>query len=147
MTKSATASSKTNGSSIATGCPPWHAPELDSPAQRAKWERTAAKPWGDPPEVLGGASTAGQQDVRPLGRVESEVSKKSSALACVRAIRIEQQYKGEPIAEPVTMQSRLFFRDPRGHYGTAKGREQIEGSQSTCASHQNPGCRQACLVG
>ena len=44
MTKSATASSKTRTSSTASSSRPWHAPELDSAAQRAKWERTAAEP-------------------------------------------------------------------------------------------------------
>jgi len=42
MTKSATDNCKTNGLSTAYGSPPWIAPELDSPAQRAKWAKHAA---------------------------------------------------------------------------------------------------------
>ena len=42
MTKSATDSSRTNGCATASTSRPWHAPELDSATQRAKWERHAA---------------------------------------------------------------------------------------------------------
>ena len=122
MTKSATASSKTPTSSTASSSRPWHAPELDSAAQRAKWERAAAKPQVIHLKFLGEPAPQGSKTVTRYGGLR-EVSTKIQPWRASVQYACDEQYKGEPITEPVAMDVTFLLPRPKGDFSTAKGKE------------------------
>ena len=119
MTRSATDSSRTNGCATASTSRPWHAPELDSEAQRATWER--AKPYIHL-KFLGEPAPQGSKTVTRYGAVR-EVSTKIQPWRASVQYACEKQYHGEPIAEAVELDVTFLLPRPKGDFSTAKGRE------------------------
>ena len=70
---------------------PWQAPELDSPSQRAKWERTAAKPGVIHLKFLGEPAPQGSKTDQ-VGR-HARGQQQASALACIGSIRFGSSTK------------------------------------------------------
>ena len=122
MTTSATDSFKTNGCGTASTSRPWHAPELDSPAQRAKWERAAAKPSVIRLQFHGEPAPQGSKQVTRYGGLR-EVSTKIEPWRASVQYACDKQYKGDPIAEPVALEVTFILPRAKSHFSTAKGKE------------------------
>lgn len=127
MTKSATANCKTNGLSTAFGNPPWLAPELDSPAQRAKWERTAAKQSVFHFKFLGEPAPQGSKVQTRWGGLK-EVSAKIQPWRASIQYASAEQYKGDPIAEPVALEVTFILPRAKNHYGTGRNANKLKDS-------------------
>jgi Holliday junction resolvase RusA-like endonuclease len=127
MTTSATDSFKTNGCGTASTSRPWHAPELDSPAQRAKWERAAAKPSVIRLQFHGEPAPQGSKQVSRWGGLR-EVSKKIQPWRASIQYASAAQYKGDPIAEPVALDVTFVLPRGKSHYGTGRNAEKLKGS-------------------
>ena len=96
---------------------PWKAPELDSPAsQRAKWERTAAKPGVIHLKFLGEPAPQGSKVQTKWGAMR-EVSKKLEPWRASIQYACAEQFKGDPIAEPVAVEVTFLFPRAKSHYG------------------------------
>ena len=122
MTTSATESSKTNGLSTASTSRPWHAPELDSPMQRAKWERAAAKPEVIRLHFLGEPAPQGSKVQTKYGGMR-EVSTKIQPWRASVQYACDEQYKGEVLTCPVRMEVTFVLYRAKNHWSTAKGKE------------------------
>lgn len=127
MTTSATDSFKTHTSSTASTSRPWHAPELDSAAQRAKWERAAAKPSVIHLKFLGEPAPQGSKTVTRYGSVR-EVSTKIQPWRASVQYACDEQYKGAPIAEPVALDVTFVLPRPKGDYGTGRNATKLKPS-------------------
>lgn len=122
MTTSATDSCKTNGLSTASTSGPWKAPELDSPAQRAKWERAAAKPNVIKLHLLGEPAPQGSKIQTKFGGLK-EASKKIHPWRSSVQYACEKQYKGEVLTCPVRMEVTFVIARAKNHWSSAKGKE------------------------
>ena len=127
MTKSATDSSRTNGCATASTSRPWHAPELDAPAQRAKWERAAAKPSVFKLHFLGDPAPQGSKTVSRWGGLR-EVSTKIQPWRASVQYACAAQFKGEPIAEAVELDVTFILPRAKNHYGTGRNATKLKGS-------------------
>ena len=127
MTKSATANCKTNGLNTAFGNPPWLAPELDSPAQRAKWERTAAKQSVFHFKFLGEPAPQGSKQITRWGGLK-EVSAKIHPWRASVQYACAEQFKGDPIAEPVALEVTFILPRAKNHYGTGRNANKLKDS-------------------
>ena len=130
MTTSVTDSSKTNGCATASTSRPWHAPELDSPAQRAKWERAAAKPNVIRLKFLGDPAPQGSKTVSRWGGLR-EVSTKIQPWRASVQYASAEQYKGEPIAEAVALDVTFILPRAKNHYGTGRNATKLKPSAPT----------------
>jgi Holliday junction resolvase RusA-like endonuclease len=127
MTKSATDNCKTNGLSTAYGNPPWIAPELDSPAQRAKWDRMAAKPNVIHLRFLGEPAPQGSKQITRWGGLREVSSKIHPWRASVQYASAEQ-YKGNPIEGPVELNVSFVLPRSKSHYGTGRNATKLKDS-------------------
>lgn len=130
MTKSVTDSSRMNGLSTVTAYGPWHAPELDSPAQRAKWERAAAKPDVIRLKFLGEPAPQGSKTVSRWGGLR-EVSAKIQPWRASVQYACSEQYKGEPIAQAVELEVTFVLPRAKNHYGTGRNATKLKDSAPT----------------
>ena len=130
MTKSAIDPCKTPISNTASISRPWHAPELDSPNQRAKWERAAAKPNVIKLHFLGEAAPQGSKQISRWGGLR-EVSTKIQPWRASVQYACEQQYKGEPIAEAVALDVTFILPRAKNHYGTGRNATKLKPSAPT----------------
>ena len=115
-----TTSTTRNGNGcISNTAGPWKAPELDSPAQRAKWDRS--KPYIHL-KFLGEPAPQGSKVQTKWGGLK-EVSTKIQPWRASVQYACEKQYHGEPIAEPVALDVTFLLPRPKGDFSTAKGKE------------------------
>ena len=130
MTKSAIDPCKTPISNTASISRPWHAPELDSPNQRAKWERAAAKPGVIHLKFLGDPAPQGSKTVTRYGALR-EVSTKIQPWRASVQYACDQQYKGQSITDPVEMDVTFILPRPKGDYGTGRNATKLKPSAPT----------------
>lgn len=130
MTKSATDPCKTPTSSTASSSRPWHAPELDSATQRAKWERVTAKPEVIHLKFLGEPAPQGSKQVSRWGSLR-EVSTKIQPWRASVQYACAEQFKGEPIAEAVELDVTFILPRAKNHYGTGRNATKLKDSAPT----------------
>lgn len=126
MTTSATDLCKTNGSGIATSCPPWVTPQLDSPDQKAKWERVN-RPAVIKLKFLGEPAPQGSKVQTKWGGMK-EVSAKIHPWRASVQYACAEQYKGEPITEAVVLDVTFILPRAKNHYGTGRNATKLKGS-------------------
>ena len=124
MTTSTTRNGSSSGSNIAG---PWNAPELDSPSQRAKWERAAAKPEVLHFHFLGEPAPQGSKQISQWGGLR-EVSKKIQPWRASIQYACAAQFKGEPITEAVELDVTFVLPRAKNHYGTGRNAEKLKNS-------------------
>ena len=123
-----TTSTTRNGNGcISSTAGPWQAPELDSPSQRAKWERVAAKPEVIHLKFLGEPAPQGSKTVTRYGGLR-EVSTKIQPWRASVQYASEQQYKGKPIDHSVTLDVTFVLPRPKGDYGTGRNATKLKDS-------------------
>ena len=123
-----TTSTTRNGNGcISNTAGPWQAPELDSPSQRAKWERAAAKPEVINLRFYGDPAPQGSKVQTKWGAMR-EVSKKLQPWRASIQYASAQQYKGEPIKHPVALDVTFVFPRPKTHYGTGRNATKLKNS-------------------
>ena len=127
MTTSTTRNGNGCISSTATASGPWQAPELDSPSQRAKWERTAAKPGVINLKFLGEPAPQGSKVQTKWGGLK-EVSAKIQPWRASVQYACAEQFKGEPIAEPVVLDVTFILPRAKNHYGTGRNATKLKDS-------------------
>jgi len=127
MTTSATDNCKMNGLSTAFGNPPWKAPQLDSPEQRAKWDRAAAKPGVIHLKFLGEPAPQGSKQITRWGGLR-EVSAKIHPWRASVQYASAEQYKGEPITEAVKLDVTFVLPRAKNHYGTGRNAKKLKDS-------------------
>ena len=116
-----------NGLNTAFGSPPWMAPELDSPEQRAKWDRAAAKPDVIHLKFLGEPAPQGSKQITRWGGLR-EVSAKIQPWRASVQYASAEQYKGEPITEAVTLDVTFVLPRAKNHYGTGRNAKKLKDS-------------------
>ena len=97
-------------------------PQNSQPGQRAKWERTAAKPEVIHLKFLGEPAPQGSKVQTKWGGMK-EVSTKIQPWRASVQYACEQQYKGKPITEPVALEVTFLLPRSKSHFSTAKGKE------------------------
>ena len=127
MTTSTTRNGSSSGLSTATASGPWQAPELDSPSQRAKWERTAAKPEVIHLKFLGEPAPQGSKQITRWGGLK-EVSAKIQPWRASVQYACSEQYKGEPIDHSVALDVTFVLLRPKTHYGTGRNATKLKDS-------------------
>ena len=106
---------------------PWKHPELDSPAQRAKWERAAAKPSVFKLHFLGDPAPQGSKVLSKWGGLR-EVSKKIQPWRASVQYACAEQFQGDPITEAVAMEVTFILPRAKNHYGTGRNATKLKGS-------------------
>ncbi len=127
MTTSTTRNAKSCGLNSVGTSAPWKAPELDSPTQRAKWDRAAAKPNVIHLRFCGEPAPQGSKQVSRWGGLR-EVSTKIQPWRASIQYACAEQYKGEPISEPVALEVTFVLPRGKNHYGTGRNAEKLKGS-------------------
>ena len=132
MTKSAIDPCKTATWSTAG---PWNAPELDSPMQRAKWERAAAKPNVIKLHFLGDPAPQGSKVQTKYGGMR-EVSTKIQPWRASVQYACDEQYKGEVLTCPVRMEVTFVLYRAKKPLEHRQGERRSAAAISTRALHR-----------
>ena len=126
-----TTSTTRNGNGcISNSVGPWKHPELDSPSQRAKWDRAAAKPEVIHLRFLGEPAPQGSKQISRWGGLR-EVSKKIQPWRASVQYACAEQFQGDPITEAVAMEVTFILPRAKNHYGTGRNATKLKGSAPT----------------
>ena len=126
-----TTSTTRNGNGcISNSVGPWKHPELDSPSQRAKWDRAAAKPEVIHLRFLGEPAPQGSKQISRWGSLR-EVSKKIQPWRASVQYACHEQYKGKPITEAVELEVTFVLPRAKNHYGTGRNLTKLKDSAPT----------------